>query len=211
MSNATQNINPNGVSNAGNVSNDNLSNKVEPTGVEYRDAPDASADNATTSGVLSTDPTNLNRTADGEVTNPESLKNINPNGVSTADSAPNNTAGITNTQSILSTDPTNLNHAAGNAVVEDSVTHQAGEGMTAGKAPATETPDIFDNRPQAAVKTQNVETQPSNDPLQVMPQHGEAISETRSYPLESTSEGHVDHLDRLSDGTYDVPREHDEY
>lgn len=192
MSNATQNINLNGVSNAGNVSNDNLSNKVEPTGVEYRDAPDASADNATTSGVLSTDPTNLNRTADGEVTNPESLKNINPNGVSTADSAPHNTAGITDTQSILSTDPTNLNHAAG-------------------KAPATETPDIFDNRPQAAVKTQNVETQPSNDPLQVMPQHGEAISETRSYPLESTSEGHVDHLDRLSDGTYDVPREHDEY
>ncbi|OPH36902.1 hypothetical protein [Moraxella atlantae] len=207
MSNDQSTTNPNGVS--------NISNKVEPTGVEYRDAPDASADNATTSGVLSTDPTNLNRTADGEVTNPESLKNINPNGVSTADSAPHNTAGITDTQSILSTDPTNLNHAAGNAVVEDSVTHQAGEGVTAGKAPATETPDIFDNRPQAAVKTptteaQTVVSQTSGDPLQVLPQQGEAISETRSYPLESTSEAHVDHLDRLSDGSYDVPREHDE-
>lgn len=206
MSNDQSTTNPNGVS--------NISNKVEPTGVEYRDAPDATP-STDTSGVLSTDPTNLNRTASGEVADKDSLKNINPNGVSTADSAPRDTAGITDTNSILGSDPANLNRSPDEIAVADSVTHQAGEGVTAGKAPATETPDIFDNRPQAVVKTptteaQTVVSQTSGDPLQVLPQQGEAISETRSYPLESTSEAHVDHLDRLSDGSYDVPREHDE-
>lgn len=45
-------------------------------------------------------------------------------------------------------------------VVEDSITHQAGEGITANRAKATETPDIFDNSAQPAVK-QAVETIPA--------------------------------------------------
>ena len=42
-------------------------------------------------------------------------------------------------------------------LIEDSVEHQAGEGMTAGMSPSMETPDIFDNRPQAVVETQVTE------------------------------------------------------
>lgn len=130
-------------------------------------------------------------------------QNINPNGVS--DIEPTEVE-YRDAESSTAARPSSNR----SVVVEDSVTHQAGDGMTAGQAPATETPDIFDNRPQAAVKTQTADNQTSEEALQVMPPQGEAISETRSYPLESTSEDHVDHLDRLSDGTFDVPREHDE-
>lgn len=42
-------------------------------------------------------------------------------------------------------------------LIEDSVEHQAGEGVTAGMSPSMETPDIFDNRPQAVVETQVTE------------------------------------------------------
>ena len=91
-------------------------------------------------------------------------------------------------------------------VVEDSVTHQAGEGMTANFSPSLETPDIFDNTAQPAVKKlvesvhadevanrdNSVTTVPKADTTQALLQGDNSL---------------VTNLDTLSDGSVDISRD----
>lgn len=90
-------------------------------------------------------------------------------------------------------------------LVEDSVTHQAGEGQTAGLPASMETPDIFDNSPQAVIKTQQTDQSlDDNDAVE------DAANKEASVPLEQKVEGQntlVPTLDTLSDGSVDIPRD----
>lgn len=60
-------------------------------------------------------------------------------------------------EEVAPTRPANAND--GQVLVEDSVTHQAGEGITAGFSESMETPDIFENKAQAVVKPQTADQQ----------------------------------------------------
>lgn len=91
-------------------------------------------------------------------------------------------------------------------LVQDSVTHQAGEGITTGMAKSQETPDIFDNRPQAVVKPQTADQHLVDEvaipvePIQtnVTPQAQVVESDIRT-PI-------APNLDALPDGSVDIPR-----
>lgn len=91
-------------------------------------------------------------------------------------------------------------------LVQDSVTHQAGEGITTGMAKSQETPDIFDNRPQAVVKPQTADQHLVDEvaipvePVQtnVTPQSQVVESDIRT-PI-------APNLDALPDGSVDIPR-----
>lgn len=91
-------------------------------------------------------------------------------------------------------------------LVQDSVTHQAGEGITTGMAKSQETPDIFDNRPQAVVKPQTADQHLVDEvaipvePIQtnVTPQSQVVESDIRT-PI-------APNLDALPDGSVDIPR-----
>lgn len=105
-------------------------------------------------------------------------------------------------------------------VVEDSVTHQAGDGITANMSPSLETPDIFDNSAQAVVKQQTVvldedipkETavQASELPAQVIDEQVQRITPAISANLQQVIEGEnslAPNLATLSDGSVDIPRD----
>lgn len=91
-------------------------------------------------------------------------------------------------------------------LVQDSVTHQAGEGITTGMAKSQETPDIFDNRPQTVVKPQTADQHLVDEvaipvePVQtnVTPQSQVVESDIRT-PI-------APNLDALPDGSVDIPR-----
>lgn len=113
--------------------------------------------------------------------------------------------------------------ADGKVLVEDSITHQAGDGITAGMSPSMETPDIFDNSPQAAVKPQTP-NQALNDAVEVpidtvntvpvnvnnqTTQRTTVQQVPTSATLDQTVEGAnklTPVLDTLPDGSVDIPR-----
>lgn len=91
-------------------------------------------------------------------------------------------------------------------VVEDSVTHQSGDGITAGMAPSQETPDIFDNTPQAAIKTQR----PSNLDDTVTDERVSRISDEDAQKLQQLAQQNTIEeasLHTLSDGSVDIARD----
>ncbi|MFW2177273.1 MULTISPECIES: hypothetical protein [unclassified Moraxella] len=88
-------------------------------------------------------------------------------------------------------------------LVEDSVTHQAGEGMTARRPDAIETPDIFDNSPQSAIKTQTSDDTLIDDKDVVV------LPEATTATLKEAIQGNNDvapMLETLTDGSVDIPR-----
>lgn len=112
-------------------------------------------------------------------------------------------------------------------LVEDSVEHQAGDGQTAGMSPSMETPDIFDNRPQAVIETQDNETQHTethaNQDTVVDAQPVEIITSEENIAVDRpqavavtadelgvmvTGENNiVPALQTLPDGSVDIPRD----
>ena len=91
-------------------------------------------------------------------------------------------------------------------VVEDSVTHQAGEGMTANFSPSLETPDIFDNTAQPAVK-KLVESVPVDE---VANREDSGTSVPKANSTQALLQGDnslVTNLDTLSDGSVDIARD----
>lgn len=92
-------------------------------------------------------------------------------------------------------------NADGKVLVEDSVTHQAGEGMTAGLPESMETPDIFDNRPQAVVKPQTADQQLVDEAA--IPVEPVATPQEKLTGENSTVIG----LETLPDGSVDIPRQ----
>lgn len=89
-------------------------------------------------------------------------------------------------------------------VVEDSVTHQAGEGITAGMPPSQETPDIFDNSPQAAIKTQTADNElVDNHNVKVIPDA--QVVHTPVHTNAVLEQG----LEVLPDGSVDIQRDRD--
>ncbi|ELA09651.1 hypothetical protein MOMA_04575 [Moraxella macacae 0408225] len=88
-------------------------------------------------------------------------------------------------------------------VVEDSVTHQAGDGVTAHRPSALETPDIFDNEAQAVVKEQTVNDEELIDETAVR------ISDNTAERLTEDVRGDVkvvQDVETLSDGSVDIAR-----
>lgn len=88
-------------------------------------------------------------------------------------------------------------------VVEDSVTHQAGDGITANRPSAVETPDIFENEAQAVVKQQTLSDEPLIDESAVR------ISDETAERLTADKNQHplVDNnVEVLSDGSVDIVR-----
>lgn len=117
--------------------------------------------------------------------------NINPNGVADVDAPPTKT--LQNTQQEVVVTQA--------AVVEDSVTHQAGEGVTAGMSPSTETPDIFDNSAQPAVKTVTQAV-----PVEAVQRVVEPTVATTQELIEGENDL-VANLQTLTDGSVDIPRD----
>lgn len=97
---------------------------------------------------------NPNGVSDGDIVRPHGA-NINPNGVSDSNvvhhELPVQSQQIPN--AVSSQQPAPKVVMVQDVLVEDSITHQAGEGMTANMSPSMETPDIFDNTAQPALKT----------------------------------------------------------
>lgn len=111
--------------------------------------------------------------------------------------------------------------ADGTVLVEDSITHQAGDGITAGMSPSLETPDIFDNSPQAAIKPQTAD-QKLVDVAEIPVEPVKAVDSTvqaqglgsqkvsAATSFEQKVEGAnkiVPHLDTLPDGSVDISRD----
>lgn len=93
-------------------------------------------------------------------------------------------------------------------VVEDSVTHQSGDGLTTGMSPSMETPDIFDNTPQAAVKVQSAEDVANGE---LSDENVARISEEEAQKLQQTAQTNLNaenSLHTLSDGSVDIDRDH---
>lgn len=93
-------------------------------------------------------------------------------------------------------------------VTDDSITHQAGDGKTEGLPASMETPDIFDNSPQAEVKPQSVDQEQE----QVQVDEGSDVATTKAAEktsmedrLQARNET-APFLDTLSDGSVDIPR-----
>lgn len=105
-------------------------------------------------------------------------------------------------------DPKTRVEATPSAVlVPDSVTHQAGDGMTTGMSPSQETPDIFDNSPQAAIKSQSPEgdLKTSLDDDKVV-----RVSDEDAQKLQQLAESNANverSLHTLSDGSVDIDRD----
>lgn len=98
---------------------------------------------------------------------------------------------------------TTVNQPTETVVVEDSVTHQAGDGMTANRPSAVETPDIFDNEAQAVVKQQT-----SSDE-EIIDETAVRISDSTAEQLTEGVRGDVkvlDNVEVLSDGSVDIVR-----
>lgn len=87
------------------------------------------------------------------------------------------------------------------AVVEDSITHQAGDGMTAQRSPSTETPDIFDNTAQPAVKTVT-----QTVPTETVQRMVEPSVATTQELIEGEND-FAPNMQTLSDGSVDIPRD----
>ena len=73
-------------------------------------------------------------------------------------------------------------------IVEDSVTHQSGDGITTGMSPSMETPDIFDNTPQAAVKVQSAEDVENGE---LSDENVARISEEEAQKLQQTAQANL--------------------
>ena len=92
-------------------------------------------------------------------------------------------------------------------LVPDSVTHQAGDGITTGMAPSQETPDIFDNSPQAAVKVQSPEDMRKGE---LSDENVTRISDEDALKLQQTAQANINaehSLHTLSDGSVDIDRD----
>lgn len=93
-------------------------------------------------------------------------------------------------------------------IVEDSVTHQSGDGLTTGMSPSMETPDIFDNTPQAVVKIQSAQDVANGE---LSDDNVARISEEEAQKLQQTAEANLNaenSLHTLSDGSVDIDRDH---
>lgn len=93
-------------------------------------------------------------------------------------------------------------------IVEDSVTHQSGDGITTGMSPSMETPDIFDNTPQAVVKIQSAEDVANGE---LSDENVARISEEEAQKLQQTAQANLNaenSLHTLSDGSVDIDRDH---
>ena len=88
-------------------------------------------------------------------------------------------------------------------LVEDSITHQSGDGVTTGMAAAVETPDIFDNSPQAAVKTQAAPNQ-TTDNQNTVTRIADEDREQRQQQAEAVV---TNSLHTLPDGSVDIMRD----
>lgn len=92
-------------------------------------------------------------------------------------------------------------------LVTDSVTHQAGDGKTAGMSPSQETADIFDNSPQATVKTQVPE---DAHEAKLSDEQVVRVSDEDAQKLQqlAQSNANAEHsLHTLSDGSVDIDRD----
>lgn len=118
----------------------------------------------------------------------------------------------TPTENVAAQVPTRPAKAAdGTVLVEDSITHQAGDGITTGMSPTMETPDIFDNTAQAAVKPQTA-NQALNDAAEV------PVDTKNTVPVSNNQEARQDQtieqtnnltsgLHTLPDGSVDISRD----
>lgn len=99
--------------------------------------------------------------------------------------------------------------ADGKVLVEDSVTHQAGEGITTGMAKSQETPDIFDNSPQAVVKPQTADqalVDEAGVPVDALPIPNAKTGTTQNLGATPIRTPVAPSLDALPDGSVDIPR-----
>lgn len=107
------------------------------------------------------------------------------------------------------------NAGDGQVLVEDSVTHQAGVGITAGFSESMETPDIFENKAQAVVKPQTADQELVEDvavpvaPVGATPQTDSdrppiVNVEPVSKPVDNSGANTT--LGTLPDGSVDVAR-----
>ena len=93
-------------------------------------------------------------------------------------------------------------------LVEDSVTHQSGDGLTTGMSPSMETPDIFDNTPQAAVKVQSPEDIRDGE---LSDKNVIRVSDEEARVLQQTTQANLNaeqSLHTLPDGSVDIDRSH---
>lgn len=110
--------------------------------------------------------------------------------------------------------------ADGTVLVEDSIINQSGEGITTGMSPSLETPDIFDNTPQAAIKPQTA-NQDYNDAVevpvdpvataattQINSQQPQAVRTAATHEQVVTGSNQLaPNLDTLPDGSIDIRRQ----
>lgn len=85
---------------------------------------------------------------------------------------------------------------------------QSGDGVTTGMSPSMETPDIFDNTPQAAVKVQSAEDVAKGE---LSDENVARISDEEAQRLQQTAQANLNaenSLHTLSDGSVDIDRDH---